>query len=106
MLKDGRVCDLGADCSCVSRGTDGWHFDPVKQLSLAEPACYQRVLDAPEGEMSKLWYLIDEDFFFGTMRGTRAELDKLLAELPDLHVVSESDYYFANDVLEQKYTLQ
>ncbi len=56
--------------------------------------------------MSKLWYLIDEDFFFGTMRGTRAELDKLLAELPDLHVVSESDYYFANDVLEQKYTLQ
>ena len=56
--------------------------------------------------MSKLWYLINEDFFFGTMRGTRAELDKLLAELPDLRVVSESDYYFANGVLEQKYTLQ
>ena len=56
--------------------------------------------------MSKLWYLIDEDFFFGTMRGTWAELDKLLAELPDLRVVSGSDYYFANDVLEQKYTLQ
>ena len=30
-MKDDRVCDLGADCSCVSRGTDGWHFDPVKQ---------------------------------------------------------------------------
>ena len=59
-----------------------------------------------ERQMSKLWYLIDEDFFFGTMRGTRAELDKLLAELPDLRVVSGSDYYFANDVLEQKYTLQ
>ncbi len=22
---------LGADCSCVSRGTDGWHFDRAKQ---------------------------------------------------------------------------
>ncbi len=30
-MKDDRVCDLGADCSCVSRGTDGWHFDRAKQ---------------------------------------------------------------------------
>jgi len=26
-----RVCDRGADCRCVSRGSDGWHFDREKQ---------------------------------------------------------------------------
>lgn len=31
--RDDRVCDLGAGCTCVTRGVrgDGWHFDRDKR---------------------------------------------------------------------------